>query len=475
MKRKENKNNNIKLIFILFLVYAAISWVFVASTYQSGQLVEVGWYRAGFYDLIAVIFSGLTYKINDILYLLFVGGMYGLLIHAESYKRIVKKVSNVVREHGEIAFLIITFIVGLYTAISTNIITLFVFVPFIMTVFLKGGYDKLTAVAASFGGLFLGYIGQITGTYGNEFLYQYLEVTANADVIVKLVLFVLAYILFSIFGIVHLKKNRTDEDEKIDLYVVEEPKKIVKKSEQIMTWPTVVMAIILLVITVVGYIPWIDAFGITLFDKVHSALMNFSVFGVNIFETLIGTTITAIGKWEDFLPVIFISCLMLLVVIITNRISFKQVCSSFGDGVKKIFKVAAMYGFAFAFFYLMVAYPWPTAVIDFFIKTDAYNLVFILFGLIAAILAIAVCADPLYSGYYFGQYLAAIYTINLGITAIIWRLGSGLGLLLAPTSFLLLTALTYADIPYKQWMKYIWKFALTFFVVAVIVLGIVIM
>ena len=38
MKRKENKNNNIKLIFILFLICAAISWVFVASTYQSGQL-----------------------------------------------------------------------------------------------------------------------------------------------------------------------------------------------------------------------------------------------------------------------------------------------------------------------------------------------------------------------------------------------------------------------------------------------------
>ena len=105
MKRKENKNNNIKILLILFLLFAAISWVFVASTYQSGELVEIGWYRAGLYDLIAVIFSGITYKINDVLYLLFVGGMYGVLTHAESYKRIVSKVSNVVKEHGEIAFL----------------------------------------------------------------------------------------------------------------------------------------------------------------------------------------------------------------------------------------------------------------------------------------------------------------------------------------------------------------------------------
>lgn len=476
MKRKENKNNNIKILLILFLLFAAISWVFVASTYQSGELVEIGWYRAGFYDLIAIIFSGFTYKINDVLYLLFVGGMYGVLTHAESYKRIVSKVSNVVKEHGEMAFLLITFVVGLYTAISSNIITLFVFVPFIMTVFLKGGYDKLTAVAASFGGLFLGYIGQITGTYGNEFIYQYFEVTASADIMVKLVLFIAAYVLFNVFGIMHLKNNRIEEDEELatDLYAVEEPKKIVKKSQQIMTWPTVVMAIVLLIITVIGYIPWMDAFGITYFDKLHSALMGFEVAGVKIVETLIGTTGTAIGAWEDFLPVVSVASLMLLVVIITNRISFKEVCDSFGEGVKKIFKVAAMYATAFAFFYMMIAYPWPTELVDMFIKTDSYNVMFILFGLIAATLATAFCVDPLYSGYYYGPYLAAIFTVNIGITAILWRLGSSMALLIAPTSFLLLAALTYADIPYKIWMKYIWKFALSFFVVAIIILSVVI-
>ena len=476
MKRKENKFNNIKLLLILFLLFAVVSWLFIATTYKSGELVEIGWYRAGFYDLIAVIFSGFTYKINDVLYLLFVGGMYGLLTRAESYKRIVSKVSNVVREHGEIAFLLITFVVGLYTALSSSVITLFIFVPFIMTVFLKGGYDKLTAVAASFGGLFLGYIGQITGTYGNDFLYQYLQVTASADVIVKVVLFVVAYVLFNVFGISHLKNNRIEEDEDLetDLYAVEEPKKIVKKSQQIMMWPTIVMAVILLVITIIGYIPWVDAFGITFFDKLHSALMSFEVAGVKIVSTLIGTTATAIGKWEDFLPVIFVACLMLLVVIITNRISFKEVCDSFGEGVKKIFKVAAMYAVAFAFFYLMIAYPWPTAVVDWFIKTDSYNVMFILLGLIAATLATAFCVDPLYSGYYYGPYLAAIYTVNVGITAILWRLGSSMALLVAPTSFLLLAALTYADIPYQKWMKYIWKFALTFFVVAVIILSVVI-
>lgn len=475
MNRKENKNNNLKILIILFLTYAVVSWFFVSSTYQSGQLVEVGWYRAGLYDLIAVIFSGLTYKVNDIVYILFVGGMYGVLTRTESYKRIVKVVSNFVNQRGEIVFLLITFLVGLCTAMFSEIITLFIFVPFIMTIFLKGGYDKFTAVAASFGGLFLGYIGQITGTYGNEFIYEYLNVTATSDVIVKLILFVLAYVIFSIFGIIHLKNNKTEEYDEVDLYKVEDPKIFIKKSEYVAAWPTVLMGIILLIVTIIGYIPWEESFGITFFDKIHTSIMGFSIGGIKILETLLGTTMTAVGKWKDFLPIIFMAVIMLLIVKSNNRLSFKEVCQNFADGMSKIFKVALMYGLAFSFFYLIVAYPWPTSVVDFFIKTDSYNLVFIVLGLIAAILATLFCVDPLYSGYYFGQYLAAIYTINLGVTAILWRLGSGLALLVAPTSFLLLAALTYADISYKQWIKYIWKFALSFFVVAIIVLGIVIM
>ena len=475
MKRKENKNDKIKIMLICFLLYAAISWLFMGYSYQSGELVSMGWYRAGLFDLVAVIFSGLTYKINDILYILFVGGMYGVLSQAESYKRIVNKTAGFVKNNSVLAFILITFIVGLYTAISSQIITLFVIVPFIMSVFLKAGHDKITALSASFGGLFIGYLGQIVGTYGNEFIYKYLSVEPSNNVIVKVVLFVVAFVLFNVFGIYHMNNNTEQIEENSDMYEVGEVKKITKKSEQIMTWPTVVVAIMVLVITMIGFIPWIDGFGITLFDKVHTAVMNFSLGSLKLVETLIGTTMNGLGAWTDFLPVIFMSCVLLLVVIFTNRMSWSSVYENFADGVKKIAKVALVYGLAFAFFYLMVAYPWPTAVVDFFIRTDSYNIAFVVFAIIAALIAALFCVDPLYSGYYYGQYLSAIFTVNLGLTAIIWRLGSALALVVAPTSFLLMAALTYADVSYKKWMKYIWKFAVSFFIATVIVLGIVIM
>ena len=476
MKRNDKKNDKIKILLIFLLVYAGLSWVFMGSTYQSGELVKIGWYRAGLFDLVAVIFSGLTYKIEDILYILAVGGMYGILTHAESYKRIVSKLSNVVKNNGVVSFIVITFIVGLYTALSSNIITLFILVPLIMTVFLKAGYDKLTAVGASFGGLFLGYLGQIVGTYGNEFIYQYFQINANLDVVVKIVLFLVAFVLFNVFGVLHLRNNQNVElGEESDIYAVSEPKHITRRSEQIMTWPTIVVAIISLLVIMIGYIPWSSALGVTLFDKLHSAVMNFSIGNIKIVETLIGSTMTAIGAWSDFLPAIFMMIIFVVVVCFTNNISFREVCNNLSEGMKKIAGVAFMYGLAFSFLYMATAYPWPTTIVNFFIKTDGYNLFFIILGLIAAFLAVVFCADPLFSGYYYGQYLSAIFTVNLGITAILWRVGSGLALLVGPTSFLLIAALTYADIPYTKWLKYIWKFALTFFVATILVLGIVIM
>ena len=94
--------------------------------------------------------------------------------------------------------------------------------------------------------------------------------------------------------------------------------------------------------------------------------------------------------------------------------------------------------------------------------------------LIAAILSVIFCADPLFSGYYFGSYFTTLYASNAIATSIIWRIANALALLVGPTSFLLLVALVYADVPYTKWLKYIWKFVGAFVIVSLISLAIMI-
>ena len=44
----------------------------------------------------------------------------------------------------------------------------------------------------------------------------------------------------------------------------------------------------------------------------------------------------------------------------------------------------------------------------------------------------------------------------------------GLASFVAPSSAMLLVGLSYLDIPYKDWMKYIWKFLVAMLVVIIV-------
>ena len=77
-----------------------------------------------------IIFCSSSYKIEDILFILFVGGTYGILTKAESYKKIVNNVVDFIKGKEVIAFSVITLLMGLYTSISNNIMALFFLIPF---------------------------------------------------------------------------------------------------------------------------------------------------------------------------------------------------------------------------------------------------------------------------------------------------------------------------------------------------------
>ena len=479
-RKKDNKNDKLIVFMVCFFAFAFLSWIISGSTYQSGKLVDVGMYRAGLYDLVAVIISGITYKIEDIIYILFVGGMYGVLVKTDSYKKIVQKTVNFIKGKEAIAFAVITLLIGLYTSVSSSIMTLFFLVPFIMTVFLKSGHDKLTAISAGFGGLLLGYIGQTFGTYGvmntissstTPFLLDYLSVGASDFILAKLIIFLVAYVLFNVFAIIHINKNKKEELVEEDIFAIEELANTSKKKVRIAVWPTVLMGVLSLTIILVGYVSWNNSFNVTFFDELHSAIMGFSLADIKIVETVFGPNLTAIGTWNDFLPAVFFMFISLLIIVLTNKMAFSDAVSSFGEGVKKIAKVAFIYGLAFSFLYLMTAFPWATSLVDAFIPKESFNIILLL---VAAILAVLFCADPSFAGYYYGSYLAALFSANAAATAVVWRLGSSIALLFGPTSFILLAALTYADVPYTKWLKYIWKFALSLIIATLIILAVVV-
>ena len=54
----------------------------------------------------------------------------------------------------------------------------------------------------------------------------------------------------------------------------------------------------------------------------------------------------------------------------------------------------------------------------------------------------------------------AFNIVGQPVIAFIFQVMYGLAMLLAPTSILLFPGLSYLDVKYKDWLKYIWKYAL---------------
>ena len=126
--------------------------------------------------------------------------------------------------------------------------------------------------------------------------------------------------------------------------------------------------------------------------------------------------------------------------------------------MKKVSKVAIVYALCFAPIIFATQYPWAITFVNSIFGDGKFNIFKILF---AGFSSQTLLIEQDLLGVIFGKYLATTFLDKVVITSIVWRFGLGLSLLVAPTSFILMSGLTYLEIPYTKWLKYVWKVALS--------------
>lgn len=468
------KNDKVIIVLISLAIFIVLSWfIKISSVNTSGMLTEGSIIRVGLFEVISMIVYSFQREIDVVLYILMVGGCYGILKNTNSYRKLVDKTSKLIKDKESIAFAVITLIMGVYVSISSELMALFLIVPFIVSVFLRRGCDKVTAISAAFGGMFIGYLGQTFGTYGLKNLLDATGVVYTDFMWQKWILFAIAYILYNLFAIYHIKNTKKKDNTDADIYC---PEKLIEnkvpKRKRTKLWPTLVILIFTLIIVMLGYISWNDSFNIKFFSELNTSFQSaLKINDVALPSTFIGASMSGLGEWADFVHVMFIFFISTVVIALINKVSIPDMIKDFGKGAKKISKVAIIYALVYTMLYLFAISPWPATIIHSVFGTDSYNL-FTLF--IAAFLVLTFCIDPGYSAAVYGMFLTYAFADNIVVSTVVWRLAGALSTLIVPTSFLLLMALSYADVPYTKWLKYIWKFVASFAVVSFIFLSVVV-
>lgn len=464
------KNDLFKIVLIAILVTFVLSWIIPFGSFTSGEFVSQGLGRLGLADIGAASTYAGNFFLQQLFFLLFLGVFYGILSKVSGYQSMVNKVAKKFQGREKIFVIASSLIIALLTSFLTQTYVVLLFVPLVVNVASKLKLDKLTTFLCSFGSIIVGILGATFGTEGLVYFINYLSmykaIDSTTEIGIRFGIFALAFVVYHFFTLRHMSKLSMDKKNKEevteDLFLVEENNKNVK------VWPMAAFFIITFIFVVLGYVNW-NIFEITIFDKFHTWLTELSVGKYTIISYILGNNAKTFGTW-DLYSIMIVLFIVLLLSTLVYKMKFDDAIDHAIEGLKKVVKPALLFMLVSVIFVLVYWCPFTVTISNWFIgMTEEFNP--FIASIVAAINSIF-HLDFGYTGYVLGSVLAT-YGDAFNVAFVIFIAINGLILLVAPTSAILMIGLSYLDIPYKKWMKHIWKAVLIVLLILLILFALI--
>lgn len=469
------KYDLLKVLGITLLIVALISWVIPAGYYSNGTFTSLkSTATIGLFDLFRLPVISIVTFIQYGLLFLTIGGFYGVLNKTGAYSKLVENLVSKIK--NKYAFLIFTIILfAVLTSLIGSINLLFVLVPFFVTILLKLGYSKITAFASTIGSLLVGQIGTTLG-FGIWGYLKYIYGVEMTDLILaRAILLVIVVTLFIIVikktaakEIIKPKNSKKKEDVKevkIDVPLYKE--KSTKKS----VMPLVVITIITFIVLLIGTYNLYIAFDNEFFTNISETVMSFKIGDYPLFSNLIGN-VSELGFFSNY-DIIVILLITATIIGWIYNLKLNDIFDGFKDGFKEMLKpalysmLACVVFTAFLNMANTIGGDYIYTIINKFISGSEQ---FSLSGTIGSGLVAGFAYNDFYTMVGSLSEIFGLYDANIiPVIAFIFQTMYSIVMVIAPTSIFLLAGLSYLDIPYKDWVKYIWKFLLIVFGIVVLI------
>ena len=521
MKKFFEKHDLVKITCCMILFTVLLTWIVKQGYFNAGELVVNDITRVGIFDFVTYGLLGMYYFTVLITFLFVVGAFYQFLSNLGAYQKLTDKISE--RWKGkEILFsLIISFVIAAFASIVNDYFVIIALLPFIITILSKLKVDKIGTYVTTFGAMLVGILGSTISQKVAGMNVQYFTLNITDNLLEKILIFVIAFVVYSLFNILHLKKVLVNNTEKrtiicffgalLDigllvlflfvkklvfyillgvsvigwaLYIVymcknkaaskKSNKKetevacedmfsnTVKGSDKAKTLPLIIVGVIAILVTVLAYIPWSNVFGVDWFSKALTKVNETNVFGVPLFSYILGT-VNEFGTWDIF-GIQVVMVLSIIVLQLCYKVSINDTIESIGEGFKKASKLVVILLLAYVILEFAVMYPViPTIVGK--VLGSKFN---VFTTSIAGIITSLFTSEYQYSVNMLYSYFTSAYPDNLNVVSIILQSTYGLVSFFAPSSAIMLVGLSYLEIPYKDWFKYIWKFLVAMLVVIIV-------
>jgi len=467
VKKMFEKHDLFKIVLVAILVTIVLSWIIPYGYFTGTEFSDYGLGRQGLVDVMLSGVYSANFFLQQLIFIAFIGIFYGVISKTSGYKALVSNVAKKFNGKEKLFALVVSLFVTLLTTFISQTFVVLIFVPLIISIASKLKLDKVSAFLITFGSMLIGVLGATYGTEGLTYFISYLnyykEVTVTLELGIRFGVLAVAFIVFNIFTMLHIKNvlaSKKNEDKIEDLFEVEESNKKAK------TWPMVLFYIITLVFVVLGYVNWNSNFGIEAFDKFHTWLTGLKIGEYTVIKFILGNNAAAFGAWELYTITVVLGIVLLLALVI-YKVSFDDFIDNAIEGLKKVIKPILLLLLVYIIFVIIYWAPFTVTISDWILKFSKGFNPFL--ATLSAFVSSLFHIDFGYTGYVLGDFMVNYFGNSFNIAFLVYVVTNGLVQIVAPTSVFVILGLSYLNIPYGKWIKHIWKF---FVVMLAILLGI---
>lgn len=468
IKDSFEKYDLLKSILIVILLTIVLSWIIPYGSFTGSEFVDSGLGRQGIVDILLSGVYSANFFLQQLLFVAFIGIFYGIISKTNGYKALVSVIAKIFEGKKKGFVLFSSLLITLLTTFLTQSFIVFLFIPLIINVASKLKLDKITAFLCTFGSMLIGILGATYGTEGLTYFVNYLnyyqEVKITLELGVRFGILALVFIVFNFFTIKHLKKNLSSKkDEEIeDLFEVDEINKNIK------VWPMALFFGIIFVFAILGYVNW-NNFNITIFDDFHSWLTGLKIGDYTVISYILGNNAAAFGTW-DLYTINVVLFIVLILSMLIYKIKMDDMIENALDGLKKMVKPMILLLLLYVIFVIIYWAPFTVTISNWILKMAKGFNPFL--ATLSAFITSIFHIDFGYTGYALGEFMISYFGDSFNAAFVVYVVINGLVQVIAPTSVLLVLGLSYLDIPYKKWLKHIWKFFISILVLLLAIFAI---
>ena len=184
------KHNTVKVVLITMVVLMLLTWILPAAYFQSSY-VSQGRVQMGLFDLFTYPVTAISYFGFIALFVLVIGGFYGVLYRTGAYRSLLDTLVKKFKGKEKIALAVIMVLFAILTSVCGLNLGILIFFPFIISLVLLMGYDKVVAALTTVGSVMVGLAGCTFATGSVSILTQVLAVDVTSEILTKIVILVI--------------------------------------------------------------------------------------------------------------------------------------------------------------------------------------------------------------------------------------------------------------------------------------------